>query len=90
MGIQVCGDFQQRSEKFEVGPAAGMLATKILHRSRPIDVGEKAFIAETGALQYFWRTDVEHVFQGRLRTKAIDGLEHEHTGSEKNAQADAC
>ena len=40
-----------------------MFAAEILHRARPVDIGQQAVIAQAQLLQSLGRGNVEHFFQ---------------------------
>src|ERR1700733_11133601 len=54
--------------------AAVMPSAEILHGARPIDIGKKAVVTQAGALEHPGRTEVQHFFEGGLRTKFVDAM----------------
>src|SRR6202030_1471861 len=87
--IQCGSNLQQRGEQIVVVGLVAMAIAEILNCARPVDIGEKAFVAETGALQNLGRTDVKNFFQRGLGTNLVDSSQHQHAGDQASQQSDA-
>jgi hypothetical protein len=63
-----------------------VLVAEVLHGSRPVDIREKALIAETESLHDFGRADVENFFQARAGGQSIDSHQSDNRANQKKKQ----
>ena len=89
MRIQCGSNLQQRGEQIVVRGVVVMAIAEILNGARPVNVSEKAFVAEAGALQNLGRTDVKNFFQGGLGANLVDASQHQHASDQATQQTDA-
>src|ERR1700679_2932991 len=89
MRIEMRCDLQQWSEQIVTLGLVVVSPAEILHHPSPIDIGKQAVIAQTGALQHFWRADKQNIFDRRLRTKFVSAMKRHHAGRQANNQTRA-
>jgi len=78
MRIEGRGDLQQRRQQGVVIGAGLVMASKVLHGSCPVDVGEQAVVAQAEALQHFGRSDIEHFLQRGASSHLVNLAQQEH------------
>ena len=72
MRIQVRREIEKRRQQVVSERMLLMVGTEILHRARPVDVGDQAGEAEAEEFQEFRRADIQAFFQGGIASRFAD------------------
>ena len=76
--IQFRRDFQQRRQQAEIAGTTVMPFPEILHRARPVNVGQQTGVAEAHPPQHPGRAHIKRFLRYRSPPQVVDGIERCH------------
>src|SRR5271169_7081503 len=63
-----------------------MLFPEILHRARPVNVGQQAGVAQAQPPQHLWRAHIKFFLRHRFPPQVVDGIERRHCPRHRKQQ----
>src|SRR6185369_2832357 len=74
LGVQGCGDLQERVEQLKLFRFQVMLTAEILHDASPVDIGQQTAVTKAEVLHRICRRNVQHLLQRSFAAKPVNHL----------------